>query len=416
MNKDNVNKVVKEGLCCSCGVCKTSCSKGAISFKYGKERNTPVIDAKACVNCGLCYDVCPGKGINLQHRSNLLYSDQTGAEFNKYCGYYVGSYVAHSNSEEIRFHSSSGGVVTQFLLYLLNSKQIDGALVVRYRKDNPLEPEPFIATTEKEILSSRGSKYLVLSYDKVLDDLDRFEGRIVVVGLPCQIQGIRILAEKKKKIRDKILGYFAIYCSLTKTKHSMDYYLWRYGMKRDEIGRFSFRDDGCLGYMRVEDKEGNLIRKVKYEKYWHGTHSFFINNRCALCVDHFGELADVSFGDIHIKPYSQDTIGVNSVISRNVLWDSMLKSCAGCGDLFVKTVSVEDVIKSQPYSKIRKKGAGVKCLMLIRGLIGKENPVYDLNNNSNISVKTYIIEILNAIMRRAGGHRIFWPIIRLFDR
>ena len=416
MNKDNVNIVVKEGLCCSCGVCKASCSKGAIAFKYGKEKNTPIIDTKACVGCGLCYDVCPGKGINLQHRSDLLFSAQTDVKFNNYCGYYVNSYVAHSNNEEIRYHSSSGGVVTQFLLYLLNNKQIDGALVVRYRTDNPLEPEPFIATTEKEILSSRGSKYLVLSYDKVLDDLERFEGRIVVVGLPCQIQGIRMLAEKKKKLRDKIFGYLAIYCSLTKTKHSMDYYLWRYGLKREDIGRFSFRDDGCLGYMKVEDKSGLLIKKVKYEKYWHGTHSFFINSRCALCIDHFGELADVSFGDIHIKPYSEDKIGINSVITRNQFWDDLLMGCVECGAIFMEKVPVEDIIKSQPYSKIRKKGAGVKCLMQIRKKIGKVNPVYDYSNTGAVSVKTYIIEIANSFMRKAGSHRVFWPIIRLFDK
>lgn len=416
MNKDNVNKVVKEGLCCSCGVCKSACAQNAISFYYGKERNTPIVDTGSCVNCGLCYDVCPGKGVNLLHRTKLLYSKQANVNYNQYCGYFVGSYIAHSNNEEIRYHSSSGGVVTQFLLYLLKNKQIDGALVVRYRKENPLDPEPFIATTEEEILSSRGSKYLVLSYDKVLDDLDSFEGRLVVVGLPCQIQGIRILAEKKKKIREKIIGYFAIYCSLTKTKHSMDYYLWRYGIKRESIGRFSFRDDGCLGYMKVEDKRGNLLKKVKYEKYWHGTHSFFINSRCALCIDHFGELADVSFGDIHIKPYSQDTIGINSVITRSHFWDGLLKVCVDCGDIYIDKIPVEDVIKSQPYSKLRKKGAGVKCIMQIRSLLGKANPKYDYVNESKISAKIYLIESINAIMRNMGSYRIFWPIIRLLDR
>jgi len=416
MNRDNVNKVVKGGICCSCGVCKSVCAKNAISFKYGIERNTPMVDAKACVSCGLCYDVCPGKGVSLIQQSKLLYSEQADVNYNKYCGYYVGTYIAHSNNEDIRYHSSSGGVVTQFLLYLIRNRIIDGALVVRYRSDNPLEPEPFIATTEEEILSSRGSKYLVLSYDKVLVDLENFEGRVVVVGLPCQIQGIRMLSEKKKRIREKIIGYFAIYCSLTKTKHSMDYYLWRYGMNRNDIGRFSFRDDGCLGYMKVEDKSGNLIKKVKYEKYWHGTHNFFVNSRCALCIDHFGELADISFGDIHCEPYLHDTVGISSIVTRNKGWDNLLNECSDVKELFLQNVPVENVTRSQPYSKIRKKGEGVKGAMILRTFLRKTNPIYDYKYDGKVSVKTYVFEIINTIMRNVGAHRTLWCIVRLFDK
>lgn len=416
MIKENVSKVVKEGLCCSCGVCKSVCAKNAISFHYGKERNTPIVDVQACVSCGLCYDICPGKGIELQQFSEKLFSKQDAVEYNRYCGYYLKSYVAHSNNGEIRYHSASGGMVTQFLLYLLRSKTIDGALVVRYREDNPLQPEPFIATTEDDILSSRGSKYLVLSYDKVLADLESINGKIVVVGLPCQIQGIRKLASHKKQIREKIIGYFAIYCSLTKTKLSMDYYIWRYGLKKESIGRFSFRDDGCLGYMKVEDKEGKLLKKVKYEKYWHGTHSFFINDRCTLCVDHFGELADISFGDIHIDPYKKDTIGISSIITRKSKWDELLKASAEAGEIMVREVSVEEVVSSQPYVKMRKKGAGVKCYMRIRSLTKKSIPEYDVSNNSIIKFSTYIFELLSLLMRKVGKYRVVWPIVRLLDR
>ena len=416
MTRDNVDKVVKEGLCCSCGVCKSICAKNAIYFHYGKERNTPQVDLQSCISCGFCYDICPGKGVELQQLSEKLFSEQDAVEYNRYCGYYVNSYIAHSNNEDIRFHSASGGVVTQFLLYLLRTKVIDGALVVRYQNDDPLQPEPFIATTEAEILSSRGSKYLVLSYDKVLYDLERFDGSIVVVGLPCHIQGIRQLASRKKQFQKKIIGYFAIYCSLTKTKLSMDFYLWRYGLKKESIGRFSFRDDGCLGYMKVESKSGGLLKKVKYEKYWHGTHSFFINDRCSICVDHFGELADISFGDIHIDPYKKDTIGISSVITRSSKWDKILKESANMGDIMLQEVAVDEVIKSQPYAKIRKKGTGVKCYMRLRSFMGKTNPVYDVENKSKLSVKTYSIEIINAIMRRLGKYRIVWPIIRILDR
>lgn len=167
-------------------------------------------------------------------------------------------------------------MVTQFLLYLLDRKIIDGAVVVGYKKDDPLCPYPFIATTKEEIMQSRGSKYVVVSYDEIMSQLKKVDKRLVLVGLPCQIQGFRKLAQKSKKISRCIIGYFAIYCSLNKTKHSIDYYLYRYNVNRKEVSYFSFRDDGCLGYMKIADKKGVVIKKVPYIKYWHGTHSFLL--------------------------------------------------------------------------------------------------------------------------------------------
>lgn len=415
MNR-TVSNVVKSGLCTSCGVCKGACAKQCIQFKYGQENNVPVIDESACTKCGLCYSVCPGKGLPLKSISDSLWADTEGTNYNKYCGYALSAYTGYSQDEDVRFHSASGGVVSRFLTYLIEKGIVDGAIVVRFKDENPLEPEPFIATSKEDILNSRGSKYIVISYDKVIEQALNFNGKFVVVGLPCQIQGLRLLSSKKKSLSEKIVGYFAIYCSLNKTKHSVDYYLDHYEIKRDNIGKFAFRDDGCLGFMKVSDKEGNVIKKVKYENYWHGTHNFFANSRCSLCIDHFGELADISFGDIHIDPYKQDTIGVNSMITRSKIWDDHLRECAKNGYISLKEESVDLVVSSQPYSKIYKKGAGVVCNFKMRSLLSRQNPVYDTENMSKPSFKNYILEISKAWMRHVGHHKSLWFIIHLLDK
>lgn len=415
MNK-TVSEVVKSGLCTSCGVCKVACAKKCIQFKYGQEKNVPYIDESICTECGLCYSVCPGKGLPLNFISDSLWKETEGVCHNKYCGYALSAYTGYSQDEDIRFHSASGGVVSQFLIYLLEKGIVDGAIVVRFNIDNPLEPEPFIATTKDEILNSRGSKYVVLSYDKVLEQALAFDGKLVVVGMPCQIQGLRLLCSKKKTLSEKIIGFFSIYCSLNKTKHSIDYYLYHYKIERDKIGKFAFRDDGCLGYMKIADKKGVVIKKVKYESYWHGTHNFFANGRCALCIDHFGELADISFGDIHVDPYKQDTIGVNSMITRSRFWDNHLKECACNGYILLKAESLDVVVSSQPYSKIYKKGAGIVCNFKMRSLIGKKNPDYDTPHYSKPRLKNYISEISKAWMRHIGHHRSLWFIVHFLDK
>ena len=268
ITKHNVAKVVKKGLCTSCGICAGSCHKGCISFCYGEERNIPIVEESSCINCGLCYDVCPGKGIGLSKLSEQCFSKDPQIRRDNYAGFYRHAYVGYSTDNEIRMHCATGGMVTQFLTWLLVKGEIDGAIVVRFKKGSPLEPEPFIATTKEELWDSRSSKYVVLSHDSVAKEVANGQYKnLVVVGLPCQIQGWRKLAEKNKRVKAAIKGYFSIYCSINKTKLSIDYYLKRYKINTSEIGRFAFRDDGCMGYMKFENKHGEVMRKIPYESY-----------------------------------------------------------------------------------------------------------------------------------------------------
>lgn len=414
---NNVNEVVKKGLCTSCGICIGACFHKAITFEYGKERNIPVINNGLCINCGLCYKVCPGKGIQLNAISNNLFGDEQNIKYNQYVGRYLYAFVGYSCNEELRFHGATGGMVSQFLVYLLEKGIIDGAVVVRYKKNSPFEPEPFIASKKEEIIAGKGSKYVVVSMDKVVEQLLESDyKKVVVVGLPCHIQGFRHLVKLKKNIREKIIGFFSIYCSVNKTKHSIDYYSYRYNINPLSVKEFSFRDDGCMGFMKYTDHDNKTIKKIPYKSYWFGTHSFFVNNRCTLCIDQLGELADISFGDIHIEPYKNDTIGTNSIITRSNYWNSLLLKCYHDDFINLNNIDIESLIDSQTYVKIYKKGAGVRTKFLIRRLLCKINPEYDYRFTDNIKIKYIISELIKASMRVIGRYRFLWFIIKFLDR
>jgi len=64
------------------------------------------------------------------------------------------------------------GVVTQLLIFLLEKGIIDGALVVRMREDQPLEPEPFIARTKEEIISTSKFKYCPSQHVEMKTNID----------------------------------------------------------------------------------------------------------------------------------------------------------------------------------------------------------------------------------------------------
>lgn len=410
MAKKNVQSIVDDKLCMGCGICQDSCPKKCITIEHGKTSVCPIVYQNDCIDCGLCLMSCPGKGLKLKEEGQSLFS----AKHNRYVGAYLKSYTGWSMDKNIRFHSASGGVVTQFLIYLLDKGLIDGAIVVGVSANNKMLSKAFVAKTKEEILHAKSSKYVTTSVEGVMSDIKAHPGRYVCVGLPCHIQAYRLFAKTHKFARERIIGYFAIYCSLNKIDLSADYYSYRYKFHYSNIKRFAYRDDGCMGYMKFEGYDGN-VKKIPYVHFWLGSHSFFINKRCLVCNDHFGELADISFGDVNIPPYNEDKVGINSIVSRSEYWDSLLHTALNDRYLHIEELSLDELIKCQEYVKRHKKGKGIAAERIIRKLVGWKNPVND-DKTVAFSFACFMKQFLAWVMIAMGRHRSLWFIVKAFDR
>jgi len=409
--KNNVGKVVDAGLCMGCGICQDACAKKCIKIHHGNDVNHPVIDDAKCNECGQCLKVCAGQGINIDAWSRELFEDNAIGK-DKYVGYYDKCFSGYSTDRDIRFHSASGGCLSQFLIYLLDKELVDGAVVVGYEENHPMTPRTYIAHTKEEVLNGRSSKYCVTSYENILNQIKHENGKYVVVGLPCQIQSLRKYASTFKQVGEQIVGYFAIYCSSNRTMRSQDFLLNKYGVNRKNVAYFAYRDNGCLGEMVFKDENGKLLKSVPYQTFWIGMRGFFNVPRCSTCIDHFGELADVCFGDIHIGEYINDHIGVNSLISRSTRWTAILEEAMNEGYLHLNEIPCSLVISSQGYAMRQKKGAGVAAAFKLRKITGKKNPVYDQPFVvSHVGVKDIVKAGVKCGMRWMGKQRWLWPLI-----
>ena len=89
-----------------------------------------------------------------------------------------------------------GGVVSALLIALLESGEIDGALVAKPSESEPWKGVAHLAQTPEEVIACAGSFYnqtLALGHlDLKKYDLPR-EPRIALVGTPCEIQGLRAM-------------------------------------------------------------------------------------------------------------------------------------------------------------------------------------------------------------------------------
>lgn len=413
--KENIAKTVRNGLCLGCGVCQDICPKGCISIKHGRI-NEPEVRDENCIECGKCLKVCAGLGIKIQEKSKQLFASGNEID-NIYLGRYLNCYKGYSTEYEIRYHSASGGCLSQFLIWLLEKKEIDGAIVTKFRDGAPMTPQTFIARTKEEILSGKSSKYCVVSMEGILTEIKKTSGRYVVVGLPCHIHAMRKCMDVDKTIRERIVGCFAIYCSSNKTMDSQRYLLYRYGVDKKRLKNFAYRDNGCLGSMYFRDEKGDsLVKPVYYLDYYLGMRAFFSVPRCGLCNDFFGELADVSFGDLNRGKPDDDPIGINTLITRSKHWDCLMRECMEDGALHLETLDEDSMVNAQGYCKAGKKGPGFYANYNIRKQQDKAVPEYDNLLGINPGKKGYVKVLASSIQRFIGKHEVLWPIIKKMDK
>lgn len=427
-SKQNINYIIKNNLCTGCGICQGACPSNAISTIVKEGRFVPSIDSALCKNdkgCHRCMDVCPGDGCNIQKLSQEI--QQEAAHEDLLIGKYEECFTGHSTGYDLRYHAASGGMVTQMLIWLLQTHRIDGAVVSTFDNNNPLMVRTLMATTSEELILAKGSKYAPVSLCEASRLIKQAEGaRYVVVGLPCHIQGLRKQAQKDSKLRKKIVAYFGLYCSCGRTFYLTEYVLKERNIKREDLTYFAYRDEGCLGCMvakrrpRYQDCNSNSetslyekdeVYKERYQNYYHPLRSFFIPKRCLFCIDHYARLADISFGDIHIAPYSNDKIGINSVIARTPQMKDWLLQAKSDGVITLETLSADVLNQSQSMAK--RKYARVGTFMLIARLLGNKVPVYDIPLPVTGLIKNTIDYLQTRIQQFIGKRKWLWPLIKI---
>lgn len=339
----NITQVTENNLCTGCGTCISLCSSNAISLSSDEDKGIylPKVDNSKCIECGICLNVCPGHEVDFKQLNQEIFGKQSSDPI---IGNYIQCYIGYSTNQTIRYNCTSGGLVTQILIYALENKLIDGALLTRMKKDNPLEPEPFIARTKDEIYDARGSKYCPVPANLALNGImDSPEGeRFAVVGLPCHVQGIRKAELLNKKLRDRIVLHLGLFCGAPMTFEGTAFILDKYEVELKNVSRLDYRSEGWPGFMKIQSEMENkkLIPREEYG-FFH-SFGFFIPSRCILCCDQLNELADISLGDAWL-PEFKDAIGTSAIVCRNRLGEEFLQRTMDDGKIILRDIEARRI-------------------------------------------------------------------------
>jgi len=365
MNKNKtISQVIKSNLCTGCGTCVSLCPEEAIKLIINKKKGIyiPKLNEDRCNNCGICYKICPGHEVDFKQLNLKIFGKEPKDVL---IGNYLDCYIGYATDYNIRYNSSSGGLVTQLLIFALKEGIIDGALVTRMKKDNPLEPEPFIARTKEEIIEASKSKYCPVPANIALKEIlkSEEEERFAVVGLPCHIHGIRKAEIIDKKLKEKIVLHIGIFCSHTPNFLSTELFLSRLNIKKEDVIKLDYRGEGWPGSMKICLKNEDLLLLPDYWGFI-GI-DFFIPRRCFMCSDGVCELADISFGDAWLPEVSDDKIGRSIIIVRGEIEKNLLHMMKLKKKMELNKVNVKKVVQSQQnmlYSKKKNLNPKIKLL------------------------------------------------------
>lgn len=164
--------------CCGCTACYNICHNAAIQMLPDDEGFLyPVIDRGLCTECGRCEKVCP-----------IINKPEVYKEYSE-------CVVAQSSCEEVLNESTSGGFIDALCKHVIDNNGY--AVGVTYNQE--FLPIHTFADSYEDAKEFRNSKYAQSDmsdiFKKVRNLLSK-DVKLVFVGTPCQIAGLKSFLSK----------------------------------------------------------------------------------------------------------------------------------------------------------------------------------------------------------------------------
>lgn len=397
----NIEWVCNSDLCHSCGTCQSICPKNAIRIIYKNNSLTPSIDRSKCITCGNCLKACPGREINIKYFAGRHQPDANDCFM---IGRWRKIYSGYTLEDDLLIKSASGGLITASILFLLDNKLVDGAILCRmlYYPEK-LSTEPYIAYTRDEVMQSQGSKYCPVSLNSILAEAVKTGKRFVFVGLPCHVHGLRNIQEMDSRYITAFPYVLGSFCGGVKDFSATYNLLRAYNLELETVKHISFRGNGWPGFLTIVTSSGQIIKKP-YPEYGRDAWGAELN-RCNFCIDGTSELADLSFGDAWLERYNQSLHGWSSVICRTQAGENLLEKMAQENKVYLEVISKEDLIKSQ-YQNLEKKKTRQAIRRLLHGFMKLPKDDGGFPKSYNMLFPELKFQIYSRVSKKIGKSNI----------
>lgn len=289
--------------------------------------------------------------------------DKVGRYHALYAGY----------AKRFRVTSSSGGVATFVYDKLFDKGLIDHVVTVGESRAGGAHYEYRIISSKDDLVRSSKTRYHPVTLAAALEAIKDLNGRVAISGVGCFIKAIRLAQDKDPVLRKKIVFLVGIICGGVKSKFFTDYLAGRAGASQHNYANPEYREKDpnstAMNYgFSCIDSPSNTRKMIKMREVgdmW-GT-GMFKANACDFCDDVTTELADISVGDAWLKPYDQDGLGHNVIVTRTALAEQILREGNESGELLLDRLNLETFLASQQGSfNHRHDGMGTRIALAKR--------------------------------------------------
>ena len=324
-------------------------------------------------------------------------------------------YLGYSNNAIIRQNSASGGVITQMIITLLKTKQIEGALLCRSVVINKkISYEVKIITNPDEVMKYSSSVYYNVPLLKMIPEIKQFNGRLAFVGLPCHINALQKKIQHDRSLAEKVTLIIGLFCGHNSRKELVVDVLRKKGISECDVSRLIYRKGHWRGNMVVSLADGTMI-SFPFE-HFSIYQNLFCDSliKCLHCFDHTSEHADISCGDAWLPYLKNDPIKHSVIITRNENSNRILCDVRRHGDLFLMQIEPEIVFESQRRSIIFHKS--IEARSKVGRFFGYAIACpknYSLRARWNDYLSAFIILLIVKCCSNNVGRKLFLIIPRI---
>lgn len=273
----------------------------------------------------------------------------TGQEIEKYIGHYQHCYFTYAADAALRERAASGGSVSALMLHLLETGQVDGALVCQtVVRDGRPRPEFRIVTTREGLIVAQGSKYTAVHFaSDALPLIKAFGGRLAVVALPCDAKILAHRRAKDEALDSKIGFVFALFCGHNSEPELVDAIVRKLGDDHGVLTDYVYRAGHWRGYLAATFEDGVRVEKpFAYFSDYQNLY-FYAQPKCHYCHDHTGYFCDISAGDIWSPRMRQHPIKHTALITRTEAGQRLVESALRAGIIIGQEEPIEEVADGQ---------------------------------------------------------------------
>lgn len=398
-----VNKVVKTGTCTGCGLCVGLDKSSSAEMIQTENGPRPVLSSESNID-PIVFESCAGNFIDYPK----LYQDFYGSyPDNWLTGKINSAYIGFSNDDQIRRNSSSGGVITGVLCYLLESKKIDAAIVVKQGIGSPEIPGVFIARTVEEIRQSSQSIYVPVSTLDVLNKLLPNE-KYAITLLPEQSSALRKLQIANIGLSNQIEYILGPYTGTSIKPKAIDVFARINGVKKnDKITSLKWRAGEWPGYLEIKTESGKVLKSPKV--YYNFLIPFFVAKMSLQSMDFVNEFADLAVGDAWSPKYESQGKGFSIVVSRSQKMTSVLEEMHRA-NLISLDIQEEHVAGEMHGHMIDFKKRGSYIRNSFRNKIGFHSPEYGYKPKK-LSFSRILTEMIISSIFMLGKTKVIRSIL-----